>query len=404
MENHIHRKILAYLFMALCAIIPWSLAGMQIMLGLICVTFISVSIINKKNYLIFNPIYIYIAIFLLSLTISALASSDIMVGLDNVLHTNWIILSVPFIASLPLSEHDRELTFKILVFSATIAGIYGIIQFFTGADIIRGRELGMLGSYYRATGPYEFYLSFAGNQLMVFGLAFVFFMTKDQNKNLNKLYTFAMLILGLSIVATYGRSAWIGMIVLILFGTFLFYRKYFWKVIIALLIIAVIIFIAIPDIRERFLILFDTSHKFNAGRVNLWHTSVLIIKEYPLFGVGPGLFEEYFQQFKVPGLYDASGHAHNDYLHMAVQGGLTVLFTWMSIWGAFFFYCITYIRKNVMDQKNKNIVSAVFLSIAGVLVAALFQCYFVDLENSILWWVLVATAIQIFNQDKSIKI
>jgi putative inorganic carbon (HCO3(-)) transporter len=403
MENHLHRKILAYLFMALCAIIPWSLAGMQIMLGLICVTFFTVSIINKKNYLIFHPIYIYIAIFLLSLTASALASSDIMVGLDNVLHTNWIILSVPFIASLPLSEHDRELTFKILVFSATIAGIYGIIQFFTGADIIRGRELGMLGSYYRATGPYEFYLSFAGNQLMVFGVAFIFVMDQWKNKTKEILYLFALVIIGLSIIATYGRSAWIGTVIIILLGTYLFYRQHFWKIIVALFIIAALVFISLPDIKERFLIIFDTGHKSNSGRINLWYTSLLIIKEYPWFGVGPGLFEVYFQQFKVPGLYDASGHAHNDYLHMAVQGGLAGLVTWLLIWIALFRYSYEYLITKFEDLKNTKLISAITLSIAGILVAALFQCYFVDLENSILWWVLVATAIQIFNQDKNIK-
>ena len=367
------------------------------MLGIISVTFLSISLITKKNYIIFNPMYYFMGVFLASMVFAALISIDIKTGLDNVLHTNWIMLTGPIIASVPLNEDDRERALKVLILSAAIAGVYGIFQFFTGADLIRGRELSMLGSYYRATGAYEFYLSFAGNQLMVFGVAFIFYMDQRKDKTKSILYLLTIMVLGLSIIATYGRSVWIGTGIIIMLGTYLFYRQYFWKIMISLGILAVLIFISLPDIRERFFIIFDTSHNYNSGRINLWHTSWLMIKEYPWFGVGPGLFDEYFNQFKVPGYYDASGHAHNDYLHMMVQGGVISLIAWMSIWVTFFYSSINFI-KHAVSVKDRNIVSGIILSISGIMIAALFQCYFVDLENSILWWMLVAASVQVFNQ------
>ena len=163
--------------------------------------------------------------------------------------------------------------------------------------------------------------------------------------------------------------------------------------------LAIVVLITLPDIRERFLIIFDTGHKYNSGRLNLWQTSWLMIKEYPWFGVGPGMFETYFHQFKVPGIYDATSHAHNDYLHMAVQGGILAFLSWIAIWTRFYYDSFTYLNKNTDRQSINYIVSSAILSLSGILTAALFQCYFVDLENSILWWVLVGTSMQVLIQN-----
>ena len=397
-DQNLFNKILAIQFALLCLVIPWSLAGMQIMIGIICLTFIIVSLINKTNYLKYHPLYILFSVFLLSLVLSALISSDTETGLQNIFHTNWIMLSLPIIASLPLSADDRNRALKILVFSAATVGIYGIFQFFTGLELLSGRQLAVLGNNYRATGTYTFYLTFAGNQLMIFGVAFVLFMQQKKLSNEKWLFLVAVILIGLSIIASFGRSAWIGTVVIILLGTFLFYRQYFWKIIISLSVVALVVLVALPDIRERFLIIFDTGHKYNSGRINLWQTSWLMIKEYPWFGVGPGLFETYFQQFKVPGLYDATSHAHNDYLHMAVQGGSITLFSWLAIWISFYYYSFKSLKKMSSVKQISITINATILALAGILTAALFQCYFVDLENSILWWVLVATAMQVLIQ------
>jgi len=393
------QKILFIQFAVLCLIIPWSVAGMQIMLGIITVTVIIGSILQKKNVLQFHPIYVFIGIFLISLVCAALLSSNVGTGLHNILHTNWIMLTVPVIASLPLTNANRKQALQVLVFSAAIAGLYAIFQFFTGMDLIGGRELWSLGAFHRASGAYSFYLTFAGNQLMIFGVAFVLFMQERQWNRQKWLLFAAVIVIGLSMVATFGRSVWIGAIGILLISTFLFYRNHFWKIITVLIVLAAMIFIALPDIRERFLIIFDTSHQYNTGRINLWRTSWIMIKAYPWFGVGPGLFDTYFEQFKVPGMYDATGHAHNDYLHMAVQGGLITLLIWLSVWVVFFYYSLRFIGRNVSGQENSVTVSAVVLAIAGIMIAALFQCYFVDLENAILWWTLVGISIQVFIQE-----
>jgi len=403
MEKHIHRKIFAYLFMALCAIIPWSLAGMQIMLGLLCAYFIILSVLHRKNLLRKNVFYIFLAAHLVSLIISATFSVNLITSFDNILHTYWVILTVPIIASLPLTNFYRTKAINVLIFSSAVVGLYAIFQFFSGINLIGDAHIGKLGSFYRSIGSYSFYLTLAGNQLMIFAFAFTFAMQKDLTLNKKLLYILAIILIGLSLISTQGRSAWLGATLIILLGTFLFYRNYFWKILSAFVVIFLTIVIALPDVRDRFMAIFSTSHQANLTRVNLWMTSFLIIKDHFVVGVGPGHFQQFFELYKVEGFYDAAGHAHNDYLHILVQSGILGLITWLMIWIAFFKQGITYVYLQKRESSDTPIVKGSVLAIAGILVAALFQCYFVDLENSILWWVLVATAIQIFNQDKEVE-
>jgi len=99
-----------------------------------------------------------------------------------------------------------------------------------------------------------------------------------------------------------------------------------------------------------------------------------------------------------------TGHAHNDYLHVAVQTGILGLLSWLAIWITFFYYGFKHTKDETRNKDDRIITSGIMLSISGILVAALFQCYFVDLENSILWWVLIGTALQILNKKTNSRI
>ena len=400
-ENNL--KPLSYLYIVLFAVIPWSLAAMQIMLGLVCVYFVFLSIAHRKNYLKKNVFYIIPGAYLASLIISAAFSIDPVTAFDNIIHTYWVILTIPVIASLPLTESDRNKGINVLIYSSAIVGLYAIFQFFSGINIISDTPLNKLNNFYRGIGTYSFFLTFAGNQLMIFAFAFIFAMQTELSSRKKLFYILAVLIIGMSLVSTQGRSSWLGAILIVLLGTFLYYRKHFWKIVGISVVLFLAVVISLPDIQDRFLASFSISHQHNLNRLNLWKTSLLMIKDHFLIGIGPGLFHLYFESYKVPGFYDAISHPHNDFLLVLVQSGIPGLVAWLMIWIVFFKRSFKFIYKQEIESSDTLIVKGAVLAIAGILVAALFQCYFVDLENSILWWVLVATAIQIFNQDKSSK-
>jgi O-antigen ligase len=398
--NEKYLKPLSYLYILLCAVIPWSLAAMQIMLISICIYFIFVSIISKKNLFKYNVFYIFPLAYLASLAISAMLSIDPTVAFDNIFHTYWVILTFPVIASLPLSETHRRQGLHALVISATLVGVYGIFQSLSGSNFLGAAPLGKLGNLYRAIGTYSFYLSFAGNQLMIFAFVFVLAMNKDTTLRKRLFYIASLLIIGLSIVATQGRSTWLGVMLVIFLGTFLFYRKYFWKVTGISFVILLLILFLLPDIADRALAIFSTTHHNNITRINIWQTSLLLIKDHIVIGIGPGLFHKFVELYKVQGFYDSLAHPHNDLLLVMVQSGIIGLITWVLIWLVFFKKSMNYLITSSTISLDVQIVRGAVLAVAGILLASLFQCYFVDLENSILWWVIMGMAFQVLGNKE----
>jgi O-antigen ligase len=326
-------------------------------------------------------------------------SIDPTVAFDNISHTYWAILTFPVIASLPLSQSDRNHGMHALIISATLVGAYGIFQSVSGSNFLGAAPLSQLGNLYRAIGTYSFYLSFAGNQLMIFAFVFVFMMNKNVILKKRLFYIGSLLIIGLSIAATQGRSTWLGAGLIIFVGTFLFYRKFFWKMTgISFILILILLFLS-PDLADRFFAIFDTSHHNNLTRINLWKTSLLIIKDYFFIGIGPGLFHEFVELYKVSGFYDSLAHPHNDVLLVMVQSGVIGLITWLSIWLVYFKKTVHHLNTVNKLSSDTLIVRGAILAVAGILFASLFQCYFTDLENSILWWVIMGLAFQVMNNQ-----
>ena len=392
-EKKLNRPFV-YLFFGLFAVIPWSLALMQIFLGLICMYLLFASAAGRKNLLLYHRFFLLPFVFLLLQFVAAVFSDNIPVSINNLINTFWVILTLPFVASLPLQAGDRMRAFQILIVSSAIVGLYGVIQFFTGLNLTGPAQLSMLGNYYRAVGTYNHFLTFSGNQLIVFAFAFTFALQAKQLHNA-WLYFSGTALIGLSIIATQGRGSWLGMMVIIILAVILFYRKHVYKVLITAALIFLIMVITLPDIRERFLNIFVIFNKYNLGRISLWQSAVLMISDHPWFGIGPGLFEQTLDLYRVEGFYNATGHAHNDYLHIAVQSGLPSLAVWMAIWIYFFVLCKRCFSAPNLDKTDRMLVTGAVLALAGILTGSLTQCYFFDLENNILWWVFVATTLQI---------
>jgi len=389
---------LNYLFIALFAVIPWSLALMQIFLGLICVYLLIAAAVNRKNYFRYHRFYLLPLVFLIMQFVAALLSENIPISINNFIHTFWVILTIPFAASLPLRPLTRQNAINALIISASLLGLYAVIQFFTGINLTGPAELSMLGNYYRAVGTYTHFLTLSGNQLMIFAFAFIFAM-QEENVSKKGLYFAGATLIALSIIATQGRGSWLGVVTILTLATVLFYRKYLYKILVIVGTLFITTMIILPDIRERFLNIFMIFSKYNLGRISLWQSALLMIGDHPWFGIGPGLFEQMLDRYRVEGFYNATGHAHNDYLHVAVQSGLPSMLVWISIWILFFVYGSKYLRTTPTDRTDRMIVISAVLAIAGILTASLTQCYFFDMENNILWWVIVATTLQVIIQS-----
>lgn len=387
-------KVITPLFILWVLVIPWSLAAMQIALGLVLSwgAFMAV----KYRRFRFHPFFIFLGVYLLSQILAALFSAEPVNSLLAVVNTDWAIFTIPVLAAAALSVSDRRKIMNAMFISFSLAAVYAIFQFFSGIDFVRSAALSPMGSFYRATGGYNFYLTLAGNELMAFAVVFALLIrAKDLRKSKIFYVTAALLILG-GIVATFARSAWIGLVFVVGMGTLVVNRRLFLMAAIGAIVLGVGLAIAVPELQERFVSIFDLSQ--NETRLNLWKTSLAMITDHPFFGVGPGRFSEMFPLYKVPGFYDTFTHAHNDHINIAANSGLLGFFAWVGMWAAWFYYAARAFLNPKVASFDRGILFGVILAVAGILIAGFFQCYYTDLENNIFWWFLVTIGLQIIVQ------
>jgi O-antigen ligase len=363
---------------------------------LLVLTTIVINITHGRSPIKYHPIYIFGGLYLFMGLITVLTTDNMYIALRSAFNNDWVILCVPFIASIYLPEKWKKYVLIALLISGTISGLYGIVQFFDGFDYIRNEPLSPLGRFFRSSGGYNSWFAFAGNQLFVFAFVFTLVLCSERKSRLFRLLFFSAMAIFLSIIGSQTRSAWLGLIFVILLGTFIKSKKYFIYALVVLFISSIIVFLIFPDIQARFASIFDATK--NEGRLNIWHTSWIIFKNNWLVGIGHGNFDFYFEKFKVPGFYDAGGHAHNDYLNVAVLNGISGLITWIGMWIAWFYYSVRAYRLPERTDFEKIILLSAMLGVGGILIAAFFQCYYTDLENNIFWWFVASMALQIIIQ------
>ncbi len=69
----------------------------------------------------------------------------------------------------------------------------------------------------------------------------------------------------------------------------------------------------------------------DAGRLDMWRSAVLMLRDHPLTGVGPGLFGRAFRDYRDPALaQDKLASAHNAFLNTAAETGLPGII--VSLW------------------------------------------------------------------------
>jgi O-antigen ligase len=392
-------SILPGIFLLWALFLPWSLSGMQVFLILSVLVTIFIKLSQKQSPFALDEFAILFVIYLALRILSALLSPKPSVSISAVFHTDWPLLSIPILSSICMTPQNRKKILQSLIFSSATISIYALYQFFSGFDPYRGKILTEMGNFYRSTGAFDFYLTLAGTQLMIFFVALGLLKSAAQSKVRKIVLAISALLIFLSILTTFGRSAWIALLVAGAIGLALSSRRILRKGLIVAIPLIVLVTLAIPELRERLFSSFDLSA--NSDRLNLWKTSAAMIADRPLLGIGPGLFKENFEKYKVPGNYDATGHAHNDYLNLAATSGILSLLAWLFMWGYWFKRTIKTSKSLPPDSVDRLHLLGISLSLIAILFASLFQCYYTDLENNICWTFLAVMGLQITRQPES---
>lgn len=135
---------------------------------------------------------------------------------------------------------------------------------------------------------------------------------------------------------------------------------------VAIIILLSLSFFLTPQhIKTRFQTMLEHPIGFMGERPQWWETSLELIQKYPLTGIGLGRFRYEYQINGPPEQYNVPYHAHNIYLHIAVEHGIPslLLFLWIVV--------IIYQQVLAGRQANDFWGSGTFIGGSGFLISAL---------------------------------
>ncbi|MCS7230662.1 MAG: O-antigen ligase family protein [Elusimicrobiota bacterium] len=308
--------------------VSFSISAIGISVGLLSLGYI-IFCASQKRFFYFSSYkrLLYITgLFVIVLILSTIFSYDVP---SSIKRTGTILgyFVLLFSGSLLEKSYAKKI-FYIFLFFIIFHSIYSILQYFTGLDIInKGYQ-----KYQRVIGLAGHFNSLAGVMGLVFPLVFcLFYYLKDKREKF--IYVFSSLFILLSIILTFTRGIWLGVLLFFIFFAISLDKKFF-----LFFFIMIILLFGIPSSRSRILRTFTIQESVRKEFLKI--TPTLIIKR-PILGYGPDSFRKVFYQ-KYPDFSEKGHfHPHNMYLHILFEVGVLGL--------GLFLYLFLEVLKNLIS-------------------------------------------------------
>ncbi len=308
-------------YTALC--VPLSTTGMQLGIGALGALAL-VGAVAGWGVIRRSPLDGVIAIFFGTLALSTLVSLRPLEASGWA--RPWVVIGY-FAVYWWLRDRAHAARFaRIVVAAAAVAAAYGILQHFTGADwyrallgrptVVRPRVAG--GEGFAVVGFFRSYLTFG--HAMVVPLAWALALGTPFGG-------VTAALLAVAILFSSARGAWLAAAAVYLTVQALGWRerRVVGPIAIALPVAALATFLLVPGLREQAATMFSSGGQ-NAARVAIYRANLDIVHDHPVLGLGFGRYQRaatpYYARHPAA---DRRSHAHNDYLQMAAEAGLTGL-------------------------------------------------------------------------------
>lgn len=178
----------------------------------------------------------------------------------------------------------------------------------------------------RAEGFFSHALTFGNVTAIILIINYVIVILKLKNKSYHTLwyYILTLITMFLGLVFSLSRGPILSFfLTFIILNFFLLKKK-------GIIINTVIVMLAVftvsysPKLKTRFSDFFNNSWKVSTSsfgtRIVLWKTSIEIIRDNPIFGIGYDIKKEFKKRIKVP--VSSMAHSHNSYLTIAAYYGI----------------------------------------------------------------------------------
>lgn len=301
---------------------------------------------------------------------------------------SWFLLPILFsflLYTVLNSKADIEKVFLSIYLSVATVSCIGIVYKLLGIVTYDGR----LEAFYSSPNYLAIYLS-SGVFFGFYFLAKSYFEKAYSKKFFAHLFLILLILFALYFSYSYG--AWLAVFLALFFAIFLNISRKKLLLTGLFFIIAIVIFIFqlnAPKFSD--LVNFSERSSF-ASRTMIWDASFLMIKQNPVWGIGPGNFQESYlalQKYFPPYLEWAVPQPHNVFLAFWLQTGLVGLAGFLLL---LFFVC-KIIFETIKNKKDALLVAPLLGFFLYTILHGLVDTTYWKNDFSFLFWLCVFLAI-----------
>ena len=293
------------------------------------------------------------------------------------------------------SEKDKKALIFALAAAYGLAAADGVYQKLAGMDLLHGHLINIyVDGVMRLTGPFKHCNDFGTFLVpgLVISLALALDLMRRKKWAASVLWFALLAVLGWALVNTLSRGA-----ILAAFAALFFFCLFFRARRHAVLPVAgtLALLWTIPSpLRDRLHELSSLKAGNMPERILLLKTSLRMIAEGPVFGLGLNTYSDNFPKFKPPD-YPAHMYAHNSYLQMATESGVLGVALLLAFIVAVMLRC----RKKLVGRQDgdsfKIFGAALLAGAFGILVNGLFDSVLQSTQLRTLFWSLAGVALAI---------
>lgn len=378
----------------------FSISVSQAALGISAVFFLA-GVFNKNSDIIYTKSGLekYILVFVVVSFILAFLSPNIIGNLDYI-RDFWLIFAFVLAYSLHNSKEDIIKTIYIIIIIVFIQSVLALLQYYFKIHFADAVYYGLIQNK-----PYKFYNEWRGSFLgmhLVFSCYMIFltlpllYLSFTGRRDLVlkwRIITWLTVILSLiTIFVTHTKS----ILVALPFAVIPLIKR---RKAVAVLLIAPIIIFALLSLtfngRQKTMIgnlnkvLFEA--RSSKDRIKIWKTALRVWERHPVTGSGGG---NYLKEFKMMAdKYPEDkpriiSHAHNDYINQLARKGIIGFLAFIYMLFGIFKYFWTHLAL-IKDRSMRLFFMGLFGAYCTFLVASLFQCFYTDEEDLVMFWFII---------------
>ena len=314
------------------------------------------------------PLLVPLGLYVICLFVSVALSYDRGASVDD-LDEVIALSTLPLAAWFLRGARSVRRVVDLVIAMVTLTGVYGMVQFYF-------TDLGDMAS--RIPGPFSHYQTFAG--VLLIGDMLLIARLAAPHGRRRVIEWLALVIVNWTLILTLTRGSWVALAVA--FGVLVVLRGRRRTLLLGLVALFVAIALAPASWQTRAQTIGDLRDPSNYDRLCMLEAGAYMVRERPLFGIGPNVVRQRYAVYRHPTAPRYSfTHLHNSFVQQAAERGLLSLATylWLMVAAAVLAYR-GYRTSQRRGGDRADLYLGVLLVLVAFNVAGLFEANWRDSE------------------------